>query len=225
MGPSVCSDTEKLGSDNAQITYTRVTDAIWIENMNTVLDDNKKLCLISGEIIQMSPGMSMMFEVMDLAAASPATVSRCGMVYFEPEAIGWMPMVQSWFSTLPTVLREDGDFVKLLRTLFIAVVSPTLYYVRHECKQPSVCPDASLVQSLLRLFRVLANQYVENLFGGSANDRDSEGAEEDGQATLTADMKADLQAIFQFSVVWSVGASIVRLEVLLYLFVSDIFPS
>lgn len=71
-----------------------------------VLDDNCTLCLPNGERIKLNPAsMRMLFEVQDLAVASPATVSRCGMVYVAPDQLGWRPFVQSW------VRCRDGCFV------------------------------------------------------------------------------------------------------------------
>lgn len=100
------------------IIFDGPVDSLWIESMNTVLDDNKKLCLNSGQILTLTPQMTMMFEVEDLAVASPATVSRCGMVYMEPESIGIQPLIESWTKILPEQMKKRTKFMVSLKNLF-----------------------------------------------------------------------------------------------------------
>lgn len=96
---------DEEGKDNRWVIFDGPVDAIWIENMNTVLDDNMTLCLSNGERIKLKPEMKLIFECEELSQASPATVSRCGMVFSSEETTDWRLIVASWIKKL----RNDPD--------------------------------------------------------------------------------------------------------------------
>jgi dynein heavy chain len=76
-------------------------DANWIESMNSVMDDNKLLTLASNERIPLKPHMKMIFEIRDLRFATPATVSRAGILYISDSAgTQWRSYVKSWIGQL-----------------------------------------------------------------------------------------------------------------------------
>lgn len=68
----------------------------WIENLNTVLDDNRKLCLSSGEVLHLTEHTLVIFETNSLSEASPSTISRVGIVYFEDDTLDWQTLAKSW---------------------------------------------------------------------------------------------------------------------------------
>ncbi len=154
-------------------------DAVWIENMNTVLDDNKKLCLSSGEIIKLTDvsilefcqslrsqsleflsffqAMTMMFEVADLAVASPATVSRCGMVYLEPSILGLSPFVFCWLRRLPEIFFDHkAAFAKL----FDDYMEQAVAFIRSDCKEIVTSVDGCLAFSMLKLLECLFTPFL-----------------------------------------------------------------
>lgn len=111
------------------IVFDGPVDSLWIENLNTVLDDNMMLCLANGERIKLRAQMRILFEVQDLAVASPATVSRCGMVYLSPEDIGWKPYVTSWIQS--NVSEDQPDFRISILRLFEMTFPPLIKFKKN----------------------------------------------------------------------------------------------
>ncbi|XP_068083916.1 dynein axonemal heavy chain 6 [Anabrus simplex] len=164
-------------------------DAVWIENMNTVLDDNKMLCLANSERIKLTNWVHMVFEVGDLAQASPATVSRCGMVYIDPEEIGWLPYVRTWLMKTNLTLTEEHK--RYIEGLFTLAVDNAFTYIKKNCHHGIAQVPISKISALCCLMESILTSALELI-------RDRAGPS----------IKPLICNIFIFSIVWALGGNL-----------------
>ncbi len=81
-------------------------DPEWIESLNSVLDDNHLLTLPNGERIAFGDNVNFLFETHDLRFASPATVSRMGMIFLSEDDIDVRRVCKKWLKAQPESTRE-----------------------------------------------------------------------------------------------------------------------
>eukprot|EP00071_Canis_lupus_P020266 XP_013968708.1 dynein heavy chain 9, axonemal [Canis lupus familiaris] len=164
-------------------------DPMWIESLNTVMDDNKVLTLASNERIPLNPTMRLLFEISHLRTATPATVSRAGILYLNPADLGWNPPVSSWIDK-----REIQTERANLTILFDKYVPTCLDTLRTRFKKIIPIPEQSMVQMLCHLLECLLT-------------------EED----IPADsLKETYELYFVFAAIWAFGGAMIQDQIVDY---------
>ncbi|KAM6964967.1 dynein axonemal heavy chain 10 [Aplochiton taeniatus] len=127
------------------ILFDGDVDALWVENMNSVMDDNKILTLANGERIRLQNHCALLFEVGDLQYASPATVSRCGMVFVDPKNLRYTPYWQKWVSNRPP--KEQPEMKKLFDKYVPCLIDMIVEGIvdgKQGLKQKTIVPQTDL---------------------------------------------------------------------------------
>ncbi|CAH1756141.1 13650_t:CDS:10 [Entrophospora sp. SA101] len=91
------------------IIFDGDVDPEWVENLNSVLDDNRLLTLPNGERLGLPGNVRIMFEVENLKYATLATVSRCGMVWFSEEIVTLKMIYSNYLETLKNMPMDDNE--------------------------------------------------------------------------------------------------------------------
>jgi len=201
--------------ENRWILFDGDVDAVWVENMNSVMDDNKLLTLFNGERIRLERFCKLLFEVYDLQYASPATISRCGMVYVDPKDLGYEPYFYKWKKKYDkkkdeeaanNAKKKDADyeertwepFVQNLEDLYARYVRPTIDFV-YEGKNEEEQIEAPLNFLIPRTnLNVLTQMFhlLDSLLPEEENPPDSD----------------ILENLFIFCIMWSVGTCLTDLS-------------
>lgn len=148
--------TEDTSTNRKWLVLDGDLSGTWIENLYTVLDENKMLYLTSGERFSTTDSMSIIFETMSTIEISPSVISRCGIIYIDTHSVGWRPYVLSHIAK-----PFYNGYNKILYALFDWVIDPSLNYLR-ENSDILIGQELHLVMSTVNLFEILLRDACED---------------------------------------------------------------
>ncbi|XP_055861319.1 dynein axonemal heavy chain 8-like isoform X4 [Biomphalaria glabrata] len=154
-------------------------DAVWIENLNSVLDDNKTLTLANGDRIPMAPTCKILFEVHNIDNASPATVSRNGMIFMSCSVLPWQPILEGW------LLKRSSNESSTLLPLFESIYNDTEHFTTLNTEAKMEVLSCIKIRQMCDL--------LEGLIPASVEERKN----------MTAN---HMEHLFIFALMWSLGA-------------------
>lgn len=181
-------------SKNWWILCDGPVDTLWIESLNTVLDDNKILTLASGDRLPMSENLKLVFEVENLNNASPATVSRCGIVYVDPQDLGYPCLIRTFIQKRKHNSVKDADILGAMLEK-VLIQGRLIENIQEFAKKPKMdINHIGIVTNLLRLLNGLllpkANPQQENIILGDGSDSSAQ---------------AEYAKCLIYCVIWSLG--------------------
>jgi len=168
------------------------------------MDDNKVLTLVSQERIPMTGSMRLILEVSNLRSATPATVSRGGVLFINDADIGWKPFFDSWLSKYKKAgtMGAYHDMAENVFTLCLTtyVSDAFLDDLRHK---NHIAPVVELGH--IDTLTTIIDQLCTDLKGNKKSHEFLKRLKEDNKEE---EIKSIYEGFFLFAGMWAFGASL-----------------